>query len=315
MASAAHSRAPVKTPKRYHTITNIAYDVQEAQDSFPEGSCPPIWLKVTERSSVTFQVVSVECMFCVYFGREEKNPDDIEGSTHQKMMSSFVDHLDDTEDAASDCSVRYAINIKNPLQWLLALDYLCASLSFRQAARILQSTKEHTVNLQHISDLIKKAWTFAVRHTAEVIFNTAAKAFDTLCSNWRDKIIGISTDGERKMTGRVSGVATRFQHVARIHSNLESMFKVSDWFKKHRINVEEYLEEKNPSCKPADRWWVQLMIVAAFSARAVGGRGPLSQDDADALDSEEWIVDTPEYLLQSGPVLCISSTIWVLLSK
>lgn len=53
------------------------------------------------------------------------------------------------------------------------------------------------------------------RHTAEVIFDTAAKLLDALCPSWRDIIIGISTDGERKMTGRVSGVSTWLQNVAK----------------------------------------------------------------------------------------------------
>ena len=53
------------------------------------------------------------------------------------------------------------------------------------------------------------------RHTGLVIFETASKALDALCESWRDVIIGVSTDGEKKMTGRVSGVATRFQEVAK----------------------------------------------------------------------------------------------------
>ena len=53
------------------------------------------------------------------------------------------------------------------------------------------------------------------RRTASVIFNTALKALDGLYPTWKDVIIGISTDGERKMTGHVSGVATRFQQVAK----------------------------------------------------------------------------------------------------
>jgi len=53
------------------------------------------------------------------------------------------------------------------------------------------------------------------RHTGLVIFEVASKALDVLCPSWRDMIIGISTDGERKMTGRVSGATTLFQNVSR----------------------------------------------------------------------------------------------------
>ena len=53
------------------------------------------------------------------------------------------------------------------------------------------------------------------RHTAAVIFYTAAKALDVLCPSWNGSIIGVSKDGERKMTGRISGVVGRFQNVAK----------------------------------------------------------------------------------------------------
>ena len=52
-------------------------------------------------------------------------------------------------------------------------------------------------------------------HTAEQIFVHAEKALDVLCPRWQDLILSISTDGEQKMTSRVSGVATRFGHVAK----------------------------------------------------------------------------------------------------
>ena len=51
------------------------------------------------------------------------------------------------------------------------------------------------------------------RHTAAMIFDTAAKALDVLCPSWKDSIVGVSTYGKRKMTGRILGVATRFQEV------------------------------------------------------------------------------------------------------
>lgn len=124
----------------------------------------------------------------------------------------------------------------------------CSESTISKYARIACA-----VNLQKIYDLLDKAWTFSIaldmsthmstsyldirirlhlnkhgilnvhilavpvyeRHTAEVIFDTSSKALDALCPSWRDTIIGISTDGERKMTGRITGVATRFQKVAK----------------------------------------------------------------------------------------------------
>ena len=51
-------------------------------------------------------------------------------------------------------------------------------------------------------------------HTAAMIFDTAEKYLDVLCVLWKDITIGVLTDSERKMTGCVSGVATRFQNFA-----------------------------------------------------------------------------------------------------
>ena len=48
-------------------------------------------------------------------------------------------------------------------------------------------------------------------HTGEEIFSHASKALDVVCPDWRGVMISISTDGERKMTGRIQGVATRFE--------------------------------------------------------------------------------------------------------
>lgn len=53
------------------------------------------------------------------------------------------------------------------------------------------------------------------RHIAELIFDTVVKVLDIMSPSWKDTIIAISTDGERKMTSRVSRVATRFQNVAK----------------------------------------------------------------------------------------------------
>ena len=53
------------------------------------------------------------------------------------------------------------------------------------------------------------------RHTGEVIFLTATEALDAMCPEWRDIIVGGSSDGESKMTGCVSGCITRFQREAK----------------------------------------------------------------------------------------------------
>ena len=53
------------------------------------------------------------------------------------------------------------------------------------------------------------------RHTDVVIFYTAAKYLDVLCPPCKYSIIGVSTYGKRKITGRISVVLTRFQNIAK----------------------------------------------------------------------------------------------------
>ena len=62
-------------------------------------------------------------------------------------------------------------------------------------------------NNNDIVDLHFLAIPMVERHTSEAIFDTAAKAFGVVCGPWRDILIGVSTDGERKMTGRIQGVS------------------------------------------------------------------------------------------------------------
>lgn len=53
------------------------------------------------------------------------------------------------------------------------------------------------------------------RHTAAVLFDATAKMLDVLHPSWNGAITGVSTEGERQTTGRVSAVATRFQQVGK----------------------------------------------------------------------------------------------------
>ena len=204
------------------------------------------------------------------------DPDDIDGDTHANMIGTFKDLADEAKDLeAGEGDDQLCIIIKNPIQFILAVDYLCIGCSFPQAARVMQTTKERTrlaaigsctdktickyaryacaINLQKLFNLLMLAWTFVIAmdmsthfstsylnicicfhqmhkgilnvhilaipvfkwHTGKVIFKVCCKALDVLCPAWKDIIIGILTDGKRKMTGRSSGVATRFQCVAK----------------------------------------------------------------------------------------------------
>ena len=51
-------------------------------------------------------------------------------------------------------------------------------------------------------------------HTGEQIYLHAKKILDMICPEWKSIILAITTDGEKKMTGHIQGVATRFEQAA-----------------------------------------------------------------------------------------------------
>jgi hypothetical protein len=104
------------------------------------------------------------------------------------------------------------------------------------------------VNLQRISDLLKCCWAFSLAldsaahqntayldvrirvyvtrlrsivnlhvcalpfhdlHTGEAMFRMVVKLFDVLCAEWRSKLLAVSSDGARNMTGRLAEVVSR----------------------------------------------------------------------------------------------------------
>jgi hypothetical protein len=53
-----------------------------------------------------------------------------------------------------------------------------------------------------------------VSHTGDNMFALCSKILDVLCPNWREKVIGVTTDGASNMTGRHVGIITQIQRVA-----------------------------------------------------------------------------------------------------
>ena len=51
-------------------------------------------------------------------------------------------------------------------------------------------------------------------HTGEQIHLHAKKILDILCPEWKSIMHSTTTDGEKKMTGHIQGVATRFEQAA-----------------------------------------------------------------------------------------------------
>lgn len=48
------------------------------------------------------------------------------------------------------------------------------------------------------------------RHAGENMFNIVTKLLSSLCGEaWKDKLIGVATDGAANMVGRISGAVTR----------------------------------------------------------------------------------------------------------
>ncbi|CAI5705913.1 unnamed protein product [Peronospora farinosa] len=101
------------------------------------------------------------------------------------MMQPFVIIADGSKDLKDGDGVdRYRSDIKNSLQFNLAVGYLAAGCTFRQSSHILLSTKDLTrlasircssdatvakyarfdvvINLQKIVELLKQSWTFSI---------------------------------------------------------------------------------------------------------------------------------------------------------
>ena len=118
-------------------------------------------------------------MFC------SPDPEDNMQMTKERMMQVFESCVDATEEEGQGYGdSHYSITIKNCIQCQLAIDYLAASLFFRQAVAVIQSTKERiglasigsctdkitakyaqfsrAINLQKLSNLLQRCWAFSV---------------------------------------------------------------------------------------------------------------------------------------------------------
>ena len=141
--------------------------------------------QVSKRFLVNAPIVSV------IIGEMLWDPDEIEGDTHEKMMSSFEDYADPTEELADGQDVdRLCMTIANQVQFGLAIDYFRIGCTFRQSARVMLATKERTglaaigscsdytiakyarfacaINLQKISELLEYAWTLRLLLTCQL---------------------------------------------------------------------------------------------------------------------------------------------------
>ena len=67
-------------------------------------------------------------------------------------------------------------------------------------------------------------------HTGDNMFALCRKILDVLCSNWKEKIIGVTTDGASNMTGHHVGVATQIQRAAN-----DGFFRI--WCAAHQLDL------------------------------------------------------------------------------
>ena len=143
---------------------------------------------------------------------------------------------------------RLASRLLQATQEQTGLSYLggCSDIMASNYSRIACA-----VSLQILSDVMSQAWAFSIaldcsthqgmsyldvrsrvhiessiqnfhllaiplfdRHTAANMFVVLEKFLDALLPNWRKHIIGVSTDGDRTMTGRIRGLATRIEEAA-----------------------------------------------------------------------------------------------------
>ena len=89
--------------------------------------------------------------------------------------------------------------------FLLALDMSTHISTFYLDIRIRLHLNRHVIVNVHLV-----AIPVYERDTDVVILDTEAKALDVQCPSWKDIIISVLTGGKRKMTGRISDVATPF---------------------------------------------------------------------------------------------------------
>jgi hypothetical protein len=73
---------------------------------------------------------------------------------------------------------------------------------------------------------------FEESHSGESLFDIFARFLDAMCPNWREKLIGSSTDGAPNMTGCVQGFTTRLKNEV---SCSDSFYRI--WCLAHQLDI------------------------------------------------------------------------------
>ncbi|RLN94797.1 hypothetical protein BBJ28_00016514 [Nothophytophthora sp. Chile5] len=97
-------------------------------------------------------------------------------------------------------------------------------------------------------------------HTGKLMFDALVKLMNAVCPSWRDVLVGVATDGEPKMTGRVRGLASLIEadttHKKVIRVNI--------------IVIQEYYSKKTSphTSAPDAAWWIFLFAVNSLTQEA-----------------------------------------------
>ena len=83
------------------------------------------------------------------------------------------------------------------------------------------------------------------QHSGENMSNLISNFLDIVCSDWRVKLIGVSTDGASVMTGPVKGVATRIEKEA-----THKIYRV--WCSLHQLDLVMKYAYKDLQCSDAE---------------------------------------------------------------
>ncbi|KAH9574029.1 hypothetical protein CY35_01G033500 [Sphagnum magellanicum] len=131
------------------------------------------------------------------------------------------------------------------------------------------------------------------RHTGDIMSTMVNKFLIVLCPDWTIRLLGLTSDGARNMTGRVAGVVTRLDVV--MHNDC-SLIRI--WCGAHQLDlvmedimnnvikeqffsnlimemqttcprvVNRWLSTEKPDSAPPRLWWVALLSMHHFTTRA-----------------------------------------------
>ena len=137
-------------------------------------------------------------------------------ATKKRTNLSAIGSLSDTE-VANYARVVCAINLQ-AISTILNNDMVWAfSLANDASTHFGKSYFDNQIHF-HLNGVLYNVHAIAIpmfdRHTGENMFNLVSTFLDVVCSDWRAKLIGLSSDGATVMTGYLQGVVTRLEQQA-----------------------------------------------------------------------------------------------------